>query len=162
LKLNEIDISSFLALLVGGSGIGAWVLNFIQIRDLRRSQARGYIHQLAINPSFQKGLGSLLKCAALVVDITQASQNESFQLDEIVELEKEFKNNTSAEFFGSIFFLPKHLQLEILNLANSLQQTMAAVRDAIVQKRPIPVAPPSLGTQFDQISHELRKVFSIE
>lgn len=152
--------------IVVASGIVAWVLTFIQIRDERRARARSHLADLALNSDFRNALGVLYKATGLIDELIHAwtkdgSKIGSEYVGELSDMNNELENKLGAGFWGCLFFLPKDLQTELNSFGVSLQQALHSCNEAILKGTPIET-PMNFGEHLDILSQKLKHALGIE
>lgn len=149
-----------------GSGIVAWVLTYIQIRDERKARARSFLADLALNADFRNGLGILYQATGLIDEIMSAyakhgSKIANEYVGELDQVSKELSGKLNAGFWGCLFFLPKDLQAELKSFCDSLQRAFHSCNEAILSGTPIEV-PADFGEHLDTLSQKLKHALGID
>jgi hypothetical protein len=156
------DYYSALAYLLGGAGILGLVFSYLQLREQRIEQRRNHLRETALTPAFRSALGGVLSVTELVEELGVAQKTAKEKLQIVQSMQSIWDNIETSEFNGSMFFLPKCLQIEFWDMASLLKEQMRTVVVSVEQQKTVAVDVHELGVRLDRFSMDLKKELGIE
>jgi hypothetical protein len=125
--LYASDLSSVLLLVVGSSGLAAWVLTYLQLRQERKRHAREYFRELILTPQLQGYLGALYSFCG-ILDETKSVQDVKLRAKELAELSGKIATAIMATIFQAAPYLcPEEFVEQLVKVDDLARQIGAQV-----------------------------------
>jgi hypothetical protein len=156
----QFDLTSIVSLVIasafGSSGVVAWILTYIQMKNERKRQAIEYFRQIVLTPDFLHYLGlsfGILSFFSVGSPITEEGLETIHR--EVTEW-SEYKTRIQ----GTLFFFP----YKVLTAFNSMNSSIIKMVNVLLSKNPttLPDAYNEANSAITNFGLELKKVLGID